>query len=149
MEVKTMKKLVTLILALICVAACAIGLAACGKELNCLKVVDADTEQLKQEINLGTFSSDQLDELKAKLAELKFVFEYYPDKSTKDADMSKVKTKHFYSDGQGNAIEGQGIPTTLQQGTSYSLYYYYEGHEPTADYHDALSVHIMFLVSDN
>lgn len=137
------KKLIPLILALVCAIACVFGLAACeGKELNYLKVVDAGTGQLKQNMDIGTYSSDQLEQIKTKLSGLQFIFEYYPDNSTEDADMTKVKIKHFINN-EGHA----GLPEQLQAGASYSVYYYVEGHEPTADFSDSLVVTINFSVT--
>lgn len=144
------KKLIPFITALVCAIGCLIAFSACnGKELNYLKVLDTGTGQYKSELDLGTFSSDQLDGLNAKLSDLKFIFEYYPDNSIEDADMTKVKTKHFYSNGDGTTTEEAGIPQTLQKGANYSLYYYYEGHEPTADFSDALCVRIQFSISND
>lgn len=139
------KKLIPLILALACAIACALGLAACeGKELNCLKVVNESTGQLKQDLDIGIYSVNQLEQIKTKLSGLQFVFEYYPDNSTENADMSKVKVKHFINN-EGYA----GLPDQLQANTSYSVYYYYIGHEPTAEFSDAMCVRIGFYVSEN
>lgn len=142
------KKLIPLILALVCAIACVFGLTACGKELNYLKA-DSGDGQLKSEFDFGTFSADELNIVKEKLSTLTFYYEYYPDKSTEKADMSKVEIKYFYSDGQGGTSEGKGLPETLIKGTGYTLYYYYVGHEPTADFSDAMCVRIGFFVSDN
>ena len=137
------KKLIPLILALACAIACALGLAACeGKELNYLKVVDEGTGQLKDNLDIGNYSSDQLEQIKAKLSGLQFKFVYYPNNSTENADMSKVKVKHFINH-EGHA----GLPEQLQAGASYSVYYYVEGHEPTADFSDSLVVTINFSVT--
>lgn len=142
------KKFIITLLALVCALTCALGLAACGKELNYLKA-DGGDGQLKTEFDFGNFSADELNAVKDKLSTLTFYYEYYPDKSTEKADMSKVEIKYFYSDGQGGTLEGKGLPETLIKGTGYTLYYYYVGHEPTADFSDAMCVRINFFVSDN
>lgn len=141
------KKVITLLTAFVCAVLCALGFAACGKELNYLKA-DAGDGNLKTEFDLGSFSVDDINAVKAKLSELTFYYEYYPDGSTEKADMSKVEIKHFYSDGQGGTIEGKGLPETLIKGTGYRLCYYYVGHEPTADFSDSFVVTISFWVGE-
>lgn len=127
----------------ICVVACVLGIAACGKELNYLRADNGDG-QLKSEFDIGSFSADQLNAVKTKLSELTFYYEYYPDRSTEKADMSRVKVKYFLNnDGH------EGLPETLQTNSSYTVCYYYDGHEPTADYSDAFVVTVTFSVTDN
>ena len=139
------KKLLSTVLVFMCILICALGLTACGKELNYLKADNGDG-QLKTEFDFGTISADEISVVKEKLSDLTFYYEYYPDKSTEKADMSKVEIKYFYSDGQGGTIEGKGMPETLVKGSGYTLYYYYVGHEPTASFSDALCVRINFSV---
>lgn len=136
------KKIVTLIAVLVCVLTCVFALASCGKELNYLKADDGNG-QLETQFDLGTFSADDLSAVKAKIAKFTFYYEYYPDKSTEKADMTKVKVKHF----TGGGAEQAGLPQSLQANTSYSVYYYYEGHEPTADFSDSFAVRIDFQVN--
>lgn len=136
------KKAYTFFIALVCVITCAIFLAACGgKEINYLKV-DCGDGQLKTQHDMGSFKSDRLDEIKSGLSGFTFYYEYYPDKSTEKADMSKVGVKHFV-----NGNEYAGLPQTLQANCSYTVCYYYEGHEPSADFSDALVVTITFMVT--
>lgn len=134
------KKITVFIASLVCALIFAIGLAACGKELNYLKVKN-DNGQLKTELDIGTYSVGDIAAVKSKLSGLEFYFEYFPDNSTEKADMSKVKVKYFINN-EGTA----GLPETLQSSCSYTVYYYYEGHEPTADFSDALAVRISFNV---
>lgn len=137
------KKLIPIILALVCAIVCALGLSACEKkEINYLKADDG-SGKLKTQFDFGTVSADELETVKTKLAALTFYYEYYPDKSTEKADMSKVKVKHFIG---GNG-EHAGLPDKLQSEASYTVCYYLEGHEPTADLSDALVVTINFWVS--
>lgn len=133
------KKLISVVLVLVCAITCVFGLTACGKELNYLKADDG-SGQLKTEFNFGTVSAD---ELSAKLSGLTFYYEYYPDRSTEKADMAKIKVKHFVN---GNE-EHEGLPEQFQMLTSYTVCYYYEGHEPTADASDSFVVTIIFSVT--
>lgn len=135
------KKPLPLITALVFVVCCALGLAACGKELNYLKADNGDG-QLKTQFDLGTFSADELDEVKTKLSLLTFYYEYYPDNSIEKADMSQVKVKYFVGSEGGH----EGLPEQLKSGNSYKVCYYYTGHEPTADFSDSFVVSIDFWV---
>lgn len=135
------RKLIPLITALICVIVCAFAFTACEKrEINYLKA-DAGDGQLKTEIDLGDFAPDQIDEVKSKLAALTFYYEYYPDKSTEKANMDDVKVKYFAPDGSEHA----GLPDALhaeEYDVNYTVYYYYKGHEPTADFSDSFVVRV-------
>lgn len=134
------KKLIGLIMAIVCTIACVFALVACGKEINYLRADDGNG-QLKSELEFGIFSVDELDAVKNKFSQLTFYYEYYPDHSTAKADMSKVKLKHFVN-GEGK----EGLPEVLQSNGYYTVYYYYEGHEPTADFSDSFAVRISFSV---
>ncbi len=56
--------------------------------------------------------------------------------------MSKVKVKYFI-----NNDEYEGLPEKLEKDTHYKIYYYYEGHEPTAGWSDTFSVSVSFSVT--
>lgn len=145
------RKLIPLITALICVIICAFAFTACEKkEINYLKA-DAGDGQLKTEIDLGEFTPDQIGEVKNKLAALTFYYEYYPDNSTEKANMDDVKIKYFAPDGSEHA----GLPDALQADeqnashtVTYTVYYYYKGHEPTADFSDSFVIKVAIGVKN-
>lgn len=140
------KKMIAAMLITVCTVICAVFFSACGKELNYLKADDG-SGKLKTEFDFGNFSVDELDKVKTKLSGLTFYYEYFPDNSTEEADMSEVKVKHFVS-GTNGKEEHAGLPETLQASSSYTVCYYYTGHEPTADASDSFVVTISFWVNE-
>lgn len=123
---------------------CATGLVACNnKERNGIKVTGFDGENKQDSYDLGNYNYGETDKIKENLGGLRFFWYFVEEEGYEEVAKEDIKMIYFDTETQ---TPNRTLPEEFLAG-SYSLHYYVDGHEPTANHSDSFSVSVNFVVN--